>query len=128
MVSQVLLRKRSSSVCLTVRKVKGELWIKKCWCFSGGRCGFETEWKSCTGEGIDPRNRILNCPIPSARGSACLCEWTHAAARGRGKVDGVVADFSGSNGAQAVIAKVPTVDVPVNNVGIFEPKPVCRDS
>lgn len=38
------------------------------------------------------------------------------------KVDGIVADFSDSAGAQAVIAKVPAVDVLVNNVGIFEPK------
>ena len=39
------------------------------------------------------------------------------------KVDGIVADFSSSAGAEAVIAKLPTVDVLVNNVGIFEPKP-----
>jgi NAD(P)-dependent dehydrogenase (short-subunit alcohol dehydrogenase family) len=39
------------------------------------------------------------------------------------KVDGIVADFSTSAGAEAVIAKLPAVDVLVNNVGIFEPKP-----
>jgi NAD(P)-dependent dehydrogenase (short-subunit alcohol dehydrogenase family) len=39
------------------------------------------------------------------------------------KVDGIAADFSGSAGADAVIAKLPAVDVLVNNVGIFEPKP-----
>ncbi len=39
------------------------------------------------------------------------------------KVDGIAADFSDSAGAQVVIAKLPTVDVLVNNVGIFEPKP-----
>ncbi len=39
-----------------------------------------------------------------------------------GKVDGIVADFSSSAGAEAVIAKLPVVDVLVNNVGIFEPK------
>lgn len=39
------------------------------------------------------------------------------------KVDGIVADFSSVHGAQAVIAKLPAVDVLVNNVGIFEPKP-----
>jgi NAD(P)-dependent dehydrogenase (short-subunit alcohol dehydrogenase family) len=39
------------------------------------------------------------------------------------KVDGIVADFSGAVGAEAVIAKLPAVDVLVNNVGIFEPKP-----
>jgi NAD(P)-dependent dehydrogenase (short-subunit alcohol dehydrogenase family) len=38
-------------------------------------------------------------------------------------VDGIVADFSSSTGAAAVIAKLPVVDVLVNNVGIFEPKP-----
>ena len=38
-------------------------------------------------------------------------------------VDGIVADFSGPAGAEAVIAKLPAVDVLVNNVGIFEPKP-----
>ena len=39
------------------------------------------------------------------------------------KIDGIAADFSGSAGADAVIAKLPAVDVLVNNVGIFEPKP-----
>ena len=44
----------------------------------------------------------------------------HASA---GRVDGIVADFSSSAGAEAVIAKLPVADVLVNNVGIFEPKP-----
>jgi NAD(P)-dependent dehydrogenase (short-subunit alcohol dehydrogenase family) len=44
------------------------------------------------------------------------------------KVDGVVADFSSSAGADAVIAKLPGVDVLVNNVGIFEPKPFAEIS
>ncbi|PYX25378.1 MAG: oxidoreductase, partial [Acidobacteria bacterium] len=48
---------------------------------------------------------------------------SHAAA---GKVDGIAADFSGSAGAEAVIAKLPAVDVLVNNVGIFEPKPFAE--
>ena len=39
------------------------------------------------------------------------------------KVEGIVADFSSSAGADAVIARLPAVDVLVNNVGIFEPKP-----
>ncbi|MGD0831327.1 MAG: SDR family NAD(P)-dependent oxidoreductase [Terracidiphilus sp.] len=39
------------------------------------------------------------------------------------KVDGIVADFSTSAGTEAVVAKLPVVDVLVNNVGIFEPKP-----
>jgi len=42
------------------------------------------------------------------------------------KVDGIVADFSSSTGAEAVIAKLPAADVLVNNVGIFEPKPFAE--
>jgi NAD(P)-dependent dehydrogenase (short-subunit alcohol dehydrogenase family) len=42
------------------------------------------------------------------------------------KVDGVVADFSSAAGAEAVISNVPAVDVLVNNVGIFEPKPFAE--
>jgi len=42
------------------------------------------------------------------------------------KVDGLVADFSSVGGAEAVIAKLPSVDVLVNNVGIFEPKPFAE--
>jgi NAD(P)-dependent dehydrogenase (short-subunit alcohol dehydrogenase family) len=42
------------------------------------------------------------------------------------KVDGIVADFSRAAGAEAVIAKLPSVDVLVNNVGIFEPKPFAE--
>lgn len=48
---------------------------------------------------------------------------SHAAAV---KIDGIVADFSSSAGAEAVIAKLPAVDVLVNNVGIFEPKPFAE--
>jgi len=40
------------------------------------------------------------------------------------KVEGVVADFGSAAGAEALIAKLPEVDVLVNNVGIFEPKPL----
>ena len=50
---------------------------------------------------------------------------SHAAAI---KVDGIVADFSGPAGAEAIIEKLPTVDVVVNNVGIFEPKPFTEIS
>jgi NAD(P)-dependent dehydrogenase (short-subunit alcohol dehydrogenase family) len=52
-----------------------------------------------------------------------------AAIRSQGatvKVDGIVADFSSAAGAEAVIAKLPAVDVLVNNVGIFEPKPFAE--
>ena len=44
----------------------------------------------------------------------------------KAKVDGIAADFSGLAGAEAVIAKLPAVDVLVNNVGIFEPKPFAE--
>lgn len=37
-------------------------------------------------------------------------------------VEGIAADFSSAAGAETVIAKLPAVDVLVNNVGIFEPK------
>ena len=50
---------------------------------------------------------------------------SHAAAT---RVDGIATDFSGSAGAEAVISKLPAVDVLVNNVGIFEPKPFCGNS
>ena len=39
------------------------------------------------------------------------------------KVDGIAADFSSPSGAEAVTAILPAVDILVNNVGIFEPKP-----
>ena len=38
-------------------------------------------------------------------------------------INGVAADFSSSAGADAIIAELPAVDILVNNVGIFEPKP-----
>jgi NAD(P)-dependent dehydrogenase (short-subunit alcohol dehydrogenase family) len=39
------------------------------------------------------------------------------------KVDGIAADFSGPQGADTIVAKLAAVDILVNNVGIFEPKP-----
>jgi NAD(P)-dependent dehydrogenase (short-subunit alcohol dehydrogenase family) len=42
------------------------------------------------------------------------------------KVNGVAADFADASGAAAVAAKLPAVDVLVNNVGIFEPKPFAE--
>jgi NAD(P)-dependent dehydrogenase (short-subunit alcohol dehydrogenase family) len=39
------------------------------------------------------------------------------------QVSGVAADFSSARGAEAVTRAFPHVDVLVNNVGIFEPKP-----
>src|SRR5207253_649359 len=52
--------------------------------------------------------------------AAVVAIGSHVAAA---KVDGIAADFSGLAGAEAVIAKLPAVDILVNNVGIFEPKP-----
>lgn len=42
------------------------------------------------------------------------------------RVDGIVSDFSSAAGAETVIATLPEVDVLVNNVGIFEPKPFAE--
>jgi NAD(P)-dependent dehydrogenase (short-subunit alcohol dehydrogenase family) len=39
------------------------------------------------------------------------------------KVDGIAADFSSAAGAQTVIARVPAVDILINNLGIFDVKP-----
>ncbi|WP_295384337.1 SDR family NAD(P)-dependent oxidoreductase [uncultured Thiodictyon sp.] len=39
------------------------------------------------------------------------------------RVTGVAADLAGAEGCAALIAAVPELDVLVNNVGIFEPKP-----
>src|SRR6185369_4824110 len=38
-------------------------------------------------------------------------------------IDGVAADLAGAEGCRRLIAAVPAVDVLVNNMGIFEPKP-----
>jgi NAD(P)-dependent dehydrogenase (short-subunit alcohol dehydrogenase family) len=43
-----------------------------------------------------------------------------------GKVNGIAADLSGASGAEAIIKALPAVDVLVNNVGIFEPKPFAE--
>src|ERR1700723_1453222 len=44
----------------------------------------------------------------------------------RPRLRAFAADFSGLAGAEAVIAKLRAVDVLVNNVGIFEPKPFAE--
>lgn len=44
------------------------------------------------------------------------------------EVDGIAADFSSASGAETVIKELPVVDVLVNNVGIFEPKPFAEIS
>jgi len=42
------------------------------------------------------------------------------------RLSGIAADFSSDAGADTVIAKLPAVDVLVNNVGIFEVKPFAE--
>jgi NAD(P)-dependent dehydrogenase (short-subunit alcohol dehydrogenase family) len=42
------------------------------------------------------------------------------------RVEGIVADFASAAGAEDVIAKLLAVDVLINNVGIFEPKPFAE--
>ncbi|WP_422924657.1 SDR family NAD(P)-dependent oxidoreductase [Singulisphaera sp. PoT] len=42
---------------------------------------------------------------------------------GSGKVSGVAADLATAEGAASLVAQVPDVDILVNNMGIFEPKP-----
>jgi NAD(P)-dependent dehydrogenase (short-subunit alcohol dehydrogenase family) len=49
-------------------------------------------------------------------------------AAGAVQVDGIVVDFSSAAGAAATIAMLPNVDILVNNVGIFEPKPFAEIS
>src|SRR5579863_3393326 len=44
-------------------------------------------------------------------------------ARLKGKVEGFAADLGTSNGVNQITAKFPDVEILVNNLGIFEPKP-----
>jgi NAD(P)-dependent dehydrogenase (short-subunit alcohol dehydrogenase family) len=44
------------------------------------------------------------------------------------KAEGIAADFSNAAGAETVIARIPAVDILVNNIGIFEPKPFAEIS
>src|SRR6202051_1101908 len=55
--------------------------MKRAWLSCGGRCGFETQWKSCDGNGIDGRDRAFDCEVACARRRACLCERAHTAPR-----------------------------------------------
>jgi NAD(P)-dependent dehydrogenase (short-subunit alcohol dehydrogenase family) len=42
------------------------------------------------------------------------------------RVEGIVADFASTSGAEAVTSSLTSVDILVNNVGIFEPKPFAE--
>jgi NAD(P)-dependent dehydrogenase (short-subunit alcohol dehydrogenase family) len=44
-------------------------------------------------------------------------------ATGEGEVSGIAADLSTAEGVNALVGKLPDVDILVNNMGIFEPKP-----
>ena len=50
-------------------------------------------------------------------------ERVDRAIRSSGAADGIAADLGTEAGARAVIDRFPAVDILVNNVGIFEPKP-----
>src|SRR5438094_1805111 len=50
-------------------------------------------------------------------------ERVDKAVRLSGAVHGIAADLGTEAGARAVIARFPAVDILVNNLGIFEPKP-----
>src|ERR1700748_1079588 len=39
------------------------------------------------------------------------------------KVEGIAADLSGASGVSAYVARAREIDILVNNLGIFEPKP-----
>jgi NAD(P)-dependent dehydrogenase (short-subunit alcohol dehydrogenase family) len=43
--------------------------------------------------------------------------------RSNATIDGIAADLSSGDGCRALIGRLPDVDVLVNNLGIFEPKP-----
>src|SRR5690349_9251461 len=42
---------------------------------------------------------------------------------GDGKVSGIAADLSTARGVAELVRRLPEVDILVNNLGIFEPKP-----
>jgi len=50
-------------------------------------------------------------------------ERVDKAKRASGAADGIAADLGTEAGASAVIGRFPAVDILVNNLGIFEPKP-----
>jgi NAD(P)-dependent dehydrogenase (short-subunit alcohol dehydrogenase family) len=44
----------------------------------------------------------------------------------KGDVEGVAADLGTAEGAVEVAARYPEVDILINNLGIFEPKPLAK--
>ena len=62
--------------------------------------------------------------ILNGRSEKRVTDAIDAVKRDGGKdVTGIVADLATADGAAALIARVPSVDIVVNNMGIFEPKP-----
>jgi NAD(P)-dependent dehydrogenase (short-subunit alcohol dehydrogenase family) len=61
-----------------------------------------------TQERVDSAIKAIEADVPDAR------------------VTGLAADFADASGAGVVIAKLASVDILVNNVGIFEPKPFAE--
>jgi NAD(P)-dependent dehydrogenase (short-subunit alcohol dehydrogenase family) len=53
-------------------------------------------------------------------------ERVRAAMEASGSTHGIAADLGTERGAQQVIAQFPQVDILVNNLGIFEPKPFAE--
>jgi NAD(P)-dependent dehydrogenase (short-subunit alcohol dehydrogenase family) len=64
----------------------------------------------------------------TAEGASVICngrtqERVDSAMKISGAAYGVAADLGTENGARAVISRFPQLDILVNNLGIFEPKP-----
>jgi hypothetical protein len=98
-----------------------------------GGLGFETQRKSGAGNRVN-RGDWLRYRSLANEGASVYANGRsrkrveHAISEIRNhvpsaRIEGIAADFSTKEGAAAVIADVPEIDILVNNVGIFEPKP-----